>query len=209
MSLSAAFADTNAEIFDTAAATNRGLFGDPRADFARKLEKARANIENAAVNQVGGFERFRSIAASGSVEPKYMSPIETQFGTKLTAVMSPTPVPAPARQRYSLQPIQEWEGVVTSITDSSFSAALVDVTAGSKESSEIAEFPIEEVSEEDQKLLRDGAIFRWVIGYQRSSTGTKRRVSELVFRRLPAWREVELRKSRERAKNIIKDIAWE
>ena len=33
--------------------------------------------------------------------------------------------------------------------------------------------------------MRPGSVFRWVIGYERSPAGTKKRVSHIVFRDLP------------------------
>ena len=40
----------------------------------------------------------------------------------------------------------------------------------------------------------EGSIFRWVIGYERSVTGTRKRVSRIVFLRdLPTTTEADLR----------------
>ncbi len=68
-----------------------------------------------------------------------------------------------------------------------FAACLVDVTAGQRTEEEMADFPIADLSDDDRKLLAPGAVFRWVIGYQGSRGGTKRRVSQVSFRRMPTW----------------------
>ncbi|MDR7038450.1 hypothetical protein J2X36_003214 [Methylobacterium sp. BE186] len=114
--------------------------------------------------------------------------------------------PAP---RLSLQPLQEWEGYVIEIGAETFSARLVDLTAGQTLEQEVADFPLSDLSEDDRKLLQVGAIFRWVIGYQRSPGGTKRRVSQVVFRRMPAWTKRDFDSAKQRAARLFEDIAWE
>lgn len=109
----------------------------------------------------------------------------------------------------SLQPLQEWEGYVSEVRENTFTARLVDMTANQKIEDEIGEFSIEELSEDNVALLREGAVFRWVIGYQRSKAGTKRRVSEIVFRRLPAWTNRDLAEAKSRAISLVNDIVWE
>ena len=85
-----------------------------------------------------------------------------------------------------LHALQEWEGYVVKVGDAEFVARLVDVSAGSKYEDEEATFPLSDINEADVARLREGSVFRWVIGYQRSRAGTRMRVSEVVFRDLPA-----------------------
>ena len=95
----------------------------------------------------------------------------------------------------SFPALQEWEGHVVEVLGSKFTARLIDITSNSKLLEEEADFPVEDVSESDRDLLRPGAIFRWSIGYQRTRGGTRKRVSQVVFRRLPQWTEHELREN--------------
>ncbi len=81
-------------------------------------------------------------------------------------------------------------------------AALVDLTANSSHEEEEAIIPLTEIADDDAAALRVGAIFRWVIGYERSRSGTKRRVSQIVFRDLPRITERDLQQGREWARNI-------
>ena len=90
----------------------------------------------------------------------------------------------PARETFHA--LQEWEGVVTGIGDREFQARLIDVTSDVAVDEEEATFPIAEISEQDVDKLRDGSVFRWVIGYERSAMGQKKRISQIVFRDLPA-----------------------
>lgn len=91
----------------------------------------------------------------------------------------------PASATRSFHALQEWEGHVTAIRKREFCALLVDVTAGGSSEEEEAWIPLAEISEDDARDLCVGGIFRWVIGYEREY-GTKRRVSQIVFRDLPA-----------------------
>jgi hypothetical protein len=109
----------------------------------------------------------------------------------------------------SLEPLQEWEGYIIALNDDSFTARLCDKTAGADIEEEIADFPREEVREDDQPLLREGAVFRWVIGYQRQAWGTKLRTSQIIFRRMPAWNRAELKRAKIEAAKILSGIVWD
>ena len=86
----------------------------------------------------------------------------------------------------TLHPLQEWEGYVIEIREAEFTARLLDLTAGGSFEEEEADIALAEIAEADAAKLEIGSIFRWVIGYERSAMGTKRRVSHIVFRDLPA-----------------------
>ena len=102
------------------------------------------------------------------------------------------PVPTP-----SLHALQEWEGYVTDIGDEEFEARLLDVTAGDAVEGEDAVIPLEEVSPEDRQRMEPGSIFRWVIGYERSVGGTRKRVSQIVFLDLPPITDRDMARARE------------
>lgn len=112
-------------------------------------------------------------------------------------------------KRPALIPLQEWEGHVVSLSNEGFTARLVDITAEQQLATEEADFAIEEVSDSDLDLLREGALFRWAIGYETAPSGSKKRVSQLVFRRLPKWTEREIKQADRRAAELVKGIAWE
>ena len=102
----------------------------------------------------------------------------------------PLPRPQPAATFHALQ---EWEGYVLGIGATDFVARLVDLTADSAQEEEEAVIPLVELSDEDSAKMRPGSIFRWVIGYERTVAGTKRRVSQIVLRDLPAITRMDLR----------------
>lgn len=111
----------------------------------------------------------------------------------------------------SFTAIQEWEGFVTSISpdQGSFFARLVDKTAKKKVAEETIEIQVSDVSESDAHLIKEGAIFRLAIGHARSAAGTRRKVSEIVFRRLPAWTERDIREARQKAEQLVSALKWE
>ena len=102
----------------------------------------------------------------------------------------------------TLHALQEWEGYVTEINDTEFTAKLTNLTAKATYAGEEAIIPIDEISEADADKMQVGSIFRWVIGYERTA-GSKKRVSHIVFRDLPAITKTDLRDGEEWARNIM------
>lgn len=120
---------------------------------------------------------------------------EPSNATKLE--LPPRPEGTVRQSSPHLNPLQEWEGYVLDVGPDNFTARLLDLTAGSSIEEEEAEVPIEEISEQDRVRVQPGAIFRWVIGYERSPAGVRKRVSVIVFRDLPAVTERDLQEGRE------------
>ncbi|MBI2412109.1 MAG: hypothetical protein HYV24_02740 [Deltaproteobacteria bacterium] len=104
--------------------------------------------------------------------------------------------------------LQEWEGYVECINENEFTASLVDITKKKNIAEEEADFPIEDLNQDDKRLLKPGAVFRWLIGY-RSIGGTKERFSKIVFRRMPQWTARDFEAARTKAKYISRTIVWE
>ena len=127
-------------------------------------------------------------------------------GGRLAQIMSlPPPYrhPAPAA---TLHPVQEWEGYVVDINDTHFTARLVDLSADLFHEEEEAVIPLTELSDNDIGKMRDGSVFRWVIGYERSYSGTKKRVSQIVVRDLPAMTPSDLRVGRSWARDMVQAL---
>ena len=115
--------------------------------------------------------------------------------------------PIPQRRRTpTFHALQEWEGYVLQVGDTDFSARLVDLTAGSSHEQEEADIPLAEISDRDSDKIRTGSVFRWVIGYERTAAGTRRRVSQIVFRDLPEITETDVRDGEEWASDAIRSL---
>ena len=136
-------------------------------------------------------------------------PIATGAGFDVDAIINfpdlaqvPRTVP-----QASFHLLQEWEGHVTEIGEDDFTVRLLDLTAGSSHEEEEAVIPLSEISEDDLKRLHLGSIFRWVIGYERSASGTKQRVSRIVFRELPVVTKQDIAEAEERARKTAQSWA--
>ncbi len=116
------------------------------------------------------------------------------------------------RQASSIYPLQEWEGWVVEVSEHEFTARLTDLTAGpaASESDGIAEeeatIPNSELSEEDLNRLRPGSVFRWIIGYEQSPGGTKKRVSQIVLRDLPVMTALDMSRGEEWAGRVSRAL---
>lgn len=104
--------------------------------------------------------------------------------------------------------VQQWEGIVMSVGDDDFTARLYDITDPTNPVEE-ADFLVEDLNPYNLPLLKEGAIFRWIIGYRGGKTSTRSRVSQLTFRRLPAWTKRDLADADQKAKELVKGIDWE
>lgn len=100
--------------------------------------------------------------------------------------------------------LQEWEGHVTDIRDGDFVARLWDLTGGAEREEEEATIPFAEISEDDRAKMRLGSIFRWSIGYEHTEGGTKRRVSQIVFRDLPCVTKTDLQEASDWAAETLR-----
>ena len=116
------------------------------------------------------------------------------------SVVSAPPKLSHATAAATFHALQEWEGHVLEIGGDEFVAALIDLTAGSSHEEEEAIIPLTEISDHDAATLRAGAVFRWVIGYERSPSCTKKRVSQIVFRDLPRVTTRDLQQGKEWAR---------
>jgi len=157
-------------------------------DQANILGSANASIDNQQVEQFiepdSSVLFLPSLLTRNNTQSERVSSVQTSFVAE-----------------------QEWEGYVTQVTKEDFTAHLIDLSAPGIE--EEACFSIDEVSNIHKELLKEGAIFRWSIGYERVRGGTKRKVSSIIFRRLPAWTKKDLSKSLSEAESFQKNIIWE
>lgn len=101
--------------------------------------------------------------------------------------------------------LQQWEGVVTKVCSESFWGCLRDLTNPSNPL-EIMELPLEEISDEDLKLLEPGSIFYWIIWNERSKKGSIRRISEFRVRRNPHWSKRDLEIAKKEGQQLFEQI---
>lgn len=121
----------------------------------------------------------------------------TNLGADRRAVVLQLPCLPPVKEFFKA--LQKWEGHVLEVTDDSFLARLVTIE-GEGPAQEV-EIPLEELEQEDRKLVEPGAVFYWSIGYLDRPSG-RLRASQIRFRRLPAWSSRELARARIEAKEL-------
>jgi hypothetical protein len=179
-----------AQALETSAESQSGLYSRYSPNGTSSVE---TSILPSIVKDLRPNEVVSSNPASDTAPPSPRPTLDT--GTEPSPeTMDPLPrlpVFAPT-QGPRFVALQEWEGVVTEIGDDHFIARLVDLWGRTRTADEEASFPRTEVSDDDQRLLRAGAIFRWVIGFQKLRGGTKQRISQVVFRRLPQWTKEDI-----------------
>lgn len=101
--------------------------------------------------------------------------------------------------------LQEWEGYVTRINEDAFEAILVDVGQPGEIESKIAEIPLDELDDRDRLNLKEGSVFRWQISLERKPS--LRRISQIVFRHLPAWTVKEIARAKDEARNLADQLS--
>ena len=99
----------------------------------------------------------------------------------------------------SFFPKQEWAGRVTAILKDEFDARLRDLTHGGRA---VATIDLEEIDPEDRARMRIGSLFHWVMGYERSVSGTRSYVSRFIFLNPPRLTARDLKSGREWATRL-------
>lgn len=143
--------------------------------------------------------RFRVPADTGASSTPNPATAEATTSPPLTVVRLPEA--AVSRSTFSL--LQHWEGTVATIAGDEFVATLRDLTDPSQ-SEEQASFPLDAVPDPDRDLLLPGAVFYWAIGYEVTVTGTRKTVSMLRFRRLPAWTKSDILSAKAEAERLLR-----
>ncbi len=109
------------------------------------------------------------------------------------------PKPSVAKSRFRL--LQQWEGCVLEVHEESFTSIVHDQTDPNNSPEEV-ELSIEDVPPNDRRWLVTGAIFYWSIGYNDLANGQRLRSSIINFRRMPAWRERDIEKMKNKASRL-------
>ena len=185
-----------------------GKHDDSRAEEAAAVDLARSAVERIGSvlkhgpNGALGTGASHTDANAGTSMP---SDGRWQRAADLARIVNLPTLPRRAPVA-TLHALQEWEGYVVEIGETDFVAHLTDLTAGADREEEEAVIPIAELSDDDAGKMREGSVFRWVIGYERSPAGTKKRVSQIVFRDLPAMTKADRRAGEAWARETIQSF---
>lgn len=116
-------------------------------------------------------------------------------------------LPGPRKPQHRFKVLQTWEGTILEISEDECRAIIRDRTTPENPDEEIT-FSIEEIPESDQPLALPGAVFYWSIGYDDRLDGQRNRVSSIRVRRIPVWKDKELKAARREAESLSERIGW-
>jgi len=66
-----------------------------------------------------------------------------------------------------------------------------------------AEIPIDEFPDDESKYIKVGGTFRWSIGYRRSRSGQKDRISRIIFRKMPLYLQNDMDAVKKEARGLV------
>ncbi|AJA63268.1 MULTISPECIES: hypothetical protein [Bradyrhizobium] len=154
-------------------------------------------IQHAAKESLSAFtDRRRRTIASELDEPDDSSAV----------VIAPDK--QPKSRVASFTALQEWDGYVLSVGAKTFVARITDITEDGPPDDGEVELPLLELSESVAQKLKEGDLFRWSIGYERTLDGQKTKVSRIVMRLLPRWQKSSLEQADRRASELVERINW-
>jgi hypothetical protein len=176
--------DASADPFEVAVPS--GNSGAERERFDAAKAKTTARLIG---RYIDGQKRLNSATYSGPRQKvESISGDATNGGYRNGSLFaSPILQPVNWTRANTFTALQEWEGIIIAVNADHLVVNLVDLTAGKSRATEEAQIPLGEISEQDFPKLAVGRVFRWAIGYQRLKAGTKRRISNIIFRDLPQW----------------------
>lgn len=97
--------------------------------------------------------------------------------------------------------LEQWVGTVTAV-DPSLGIFAARVVSSTHDQDELAEFAIDEVSEDDHPLITEGAIFYWSVGYEIAVSRQRSTVSTIRFRRVHLWKRSNIEAALNRAESL-------
>jgi len=182
------------------------------SDLEYEPEKLTDQIER-YVDRLYERQVFDQIPSREFESGEYANQTSSNAMTRLTI----DPLPADIEKRLRAQPgdiasftaLQEWDGYVLEVTEDAFTARLIDITNKTEpHPEEEVEIALGELDEDSQSRLSVGTLLRWSIGYQKARSGQKTRVSKIIIRRLPVWREEEIQAAKKKASEYSQKLKW-
>jgi hypothetical protein len=173
------------------------LIGQRSRTFYEKIIESQLLFELGVALASSGTEADVNRSSSSTAEqdetsPPVAPPIASAISTIPRSVKVEPDVPEVSHKGASLQIRQLWEGTVTEVRGQAFVAILNDKTQPNSPDEQV-EFERFELREEDRSLVEPGAVFYWMIGTERTSSGQVRNISTIELSRLPLWTRSSLR----------------
>jgi hypothetical protein len=180
----------------------------PLSATAPDEERLEAPIKNLIDRKIGfvhGFKNPVSISSQDRVSTS--TDVAVDVASSLEDVVLRTMDTIQEKDRLAV--LQQWEGFVTEVYSDSFLANLIDMTAAETDISEEAELPMSDLSSDDRKILQQGAVFRWLIGYRISPRDTRQRFSSILLRRVAGPTDDQISEMKREARHLARSTRWE
>lgn len=95
----------------------------------------------------------------------------------------------------SLKVLQNWEGIVTSVDEDSFFAAMRLTNNEDDRAEDAFEIDMDNVATGDRELVDVGAVFYLTVGLRKQKGMRPEKTSIVVFRRMPVWSRRDIQKA--------------
>lgn len=153
----------------------------------------------------------RKFAIADFWEQQKVPEHETNFAVDPDIRLVDVPEIKSSQRKSRFEAIQKWDGHVVNIDkeNKTFESRITDSSVLRDADSETVEFLIDDLNDDSLCLLKVGAVFVWSVGYHYDEYGTKRRASDLVFRRMPVWTEKDFEESEQIANEIAEGLRWD
>jgi len=179
-------------------------YSDPDAETLPELEPTGA-VERPKLRRVYAGRVQRQVVADGS-------PVDTLSSENKVADLSTESGVLASDDRQLTEILAEWSGYVTEVMPGglAFAASLTGVRGNGVQGEEDdAIIPIEDVSEWDRELLHPGSFFRLCVLHEVTSSGQPRRYTQVIFRRLPAYRQQDLDSAMQKGRELARGLRVE
>lgn len=102
---------------------------------------------------------------------------------------------------YPYTTVQASEGVVEDVSSEDVNVRIIDKTEPARPES-FTQLSFDQIDDEDRDLVRPGAVFYWVIGYELRPSG-KKTTSFIRFRRSPMWTKSNIKDVERKANELF------
>lgn len=171
-----------------------------------RLDVTKAQIAKRLINQFVEGQKGPDVTGYRTARQEAERVDDTIGSQKTTKPWETSPVVRPVNwtRANTFSALQEWEGEILAVENEHIAVSLVDLTARKRRATEHTRIPLSEINEQDLPRLAKGRVFRWAIGYLRLKSGTKKRVSNIVFRDLPRWTQRDFSDAKADAAKLLR-----
>lgn len=122
-----------------------------------------------------------SLAEGTAFAPKNVEIVPEQM------VVSSSAAPNPPRRAERFEVVQNWEGVVTTVEETTFHAEVRPTNNPSARPTDELEIDLVNVAPGDIEMVKEGSVFYLTVGTLTLPGEGPQQTTRLIFRRMPRW----------------------